>query len=158
MRQTSANLETEYGPSGLIRCKRSGGRQIGPLFVTGPTGVAKNPSLFYSCVCRKDVSGFTQGPHEIFWHFQDAKHLPRDQRLQFETPGWRVLDFDCNPMSDEELGRQPDRIVKVPLVSSDREHSFSEDIIVDSSGAVDINLTVMAKVSSINKVLCLDGQ
>ena len=38
-----------------------------------------------------------------------------------------------------------------------REYPFSEDVIVDETGAVDPNLGVMAKVSSLIEVLHLGG-
>ena len=47
--------------------------------------------------------------------------------------------------------------MKAPLVVRDREYPFSEDVIVDESGAVDPNLGIMAKVSSLIEVLRLGG-
>ena len=60
-------------------------------------------------------------------------------------------------MSPAEVERQRERITKAPLVVRDREYPFSEDVIVDESGAVDPNLGVMAKVSSLIEVLRLGG-
>ena len=47
----------------------------------------------------------THGHHEMLRHFQGRHHLARDQRLRLETPVWRVLDFQINPMSEDELER-----------------------------------------------------
>ena len=47
--------------------------------------------------------------------------------------------------------------MKDPLVVRDREYPFSEDVIVDETGAVNLNLGVMAKVSSIIEMLNLGG-
>ena len=47
--------------------------------------------------------------------------------------------------------------MRAPLVVRDREYPFSEDVIVDETGAVDLNLGVMAKVSSLIEVLRLGG-
>ena len=99
----------------------------------------------------------THGHHEILRHFQGSKHFPRDQRLRFETPGWEVLDYEGNVMSPAEVECQREKIMRAPLVVRDREYPFSEDVIVDEIGAVDPNLGVMAKLSSLIEVLCLGG-
>ena len=134
-----------------------GTSDVGRFFATGPTDVATKPSHFYCRICRKDVSVLTHGHHEILQHFQGSKHFPRDQRLRLETPGWEVLDFKGNIMSPAEVKRQRKRIMRAPLVVRDREYPFSEDVIVDETGAVDPNLWVMAKVSSFIEVLRLGG-
>ena len=125
-----------------------GTSDVGRFFVTGPTDVAKKPSHFYCRICRKDVSVLTHGHHEILRHFQGSKHFPRDQRLRLETPGCEVLDYEGNVMSPADVERQREKIMRAPLVVRDREYPFSEDVIVDETGAVDPNLGVMAKVSS----------
>ena len=134
-----------------------GTRDIGQFFVTGLTDVATKPSHFYCRSCRKEVSVLTHGHHEILLHFQSSKHFPRDQRLRLETPSWEVLDYEGNAMSPAEVERQRERILRAPLVVRDREYLFSEDVIVDETGAVDPNLGVMAKVSSLIEVLRLGG-
>ena len=45
--------------------------------------------------------------------------------------------------------------MRAPLVVRDREYPFSEDVIVDETGAVDPNLGLMAKFSSLIQVLRL---
>ena len=55
------------------------------------------------------------------------------------------------------MERQREEIMRAPLIVRDREHPFSEDVIVDKTGAVDPNLGVMAKVSSLIEVLRLGG-
>ena len=52
-------------------------------------------------------------------------------------------------MREEEVERQRERILRAPQVVSDREYPFSEDLIVDSSGSVDVSLPVLAKVSAL---------
>ena len=99
----------------------------------------------------------THGHHEILRLFQGSKHFPRDQRLRLETPGWEVLDYERNVMSPAEIERQREKIMRAPLVVRDREYPFSEDVIVDETGAVDPNLGVMAKVSALIEVLRLGG-
>ena len=89
-------------------------------------------------------------------HYQGSKHFARDQRLRLETAGWRVLDFEGNPLSESELERRREHILRGPLVVRDREYPFAEDLIVDESGALDATLPVVAKVSSI-EVLRLRG-
>ena len=99
----------------------------------------------------------THGHHEILRHFQGSKHFPRDQRLRLNTPGWEVLDNVGNIMSPAEVERQREKIMRAPMVVRDREYPFSEDVLVDETGAVDLNLGVMAKVSSLIEVLRLGG-
>ena len=148
-----------YVPRKRTRWKMlKGASGVGQFFVTGPTDVATKPSHFYCRTCRKDVSVLTHGHHEeILRRFQDNKQFPRDQRLRLETPGWEVLDYERNAMSPAEVERQREKIMKAPMVVRDREYPFSEDGIADETGAVDPNLGVMAKVSSLNEVLRLGG-
>ena len=127
-----------------VRSKRTfkmkkvwGANEVGQFFVTGATDAAGKPNHFYCRVCRKDVSVLTNSPHEILRHYQGVKHFARDQRLRLETPGWRVLDFEGNPLSENELERRREHIFRGPLVVRDREYPFDEDLIVDESGALD---------------------
>ena len=137
------------------RC--GGANEVGQFFVTGATDAAGKPSHFYCRVCRKDVSVLTHGPHEILRHYQGVKHFARDQRLGLETRGWRVLDFEGNPLSETELERRREQILRLPLVVRDREYPFAEDLIIDESGAPDTTLPVVAKVSSLIETLRLGG-
>ena len=143
-----------------VRSKRTfkmkkvwGANEVGQFFVTGASDAAGKPSHFYCRVCRKDVSVLTHGPHEILRHYQGVKHFARDQRLRVETPGWRVLDFEGNSLSEKELERRKGHILRGPLVVSDRHYPFAEDLIVDESGSLDATLPVVAKVSSLIEVL-----
>ena len=140
------------------KMKRAWGTSnVGRFFMTRPTDVATKPSHFYCRICRKDVSVLTHGHHEILRHFQGSKHFPHDNCLWLETPGWEVLDYEENVMSPAEVERQREKIMRAPLVMRDSEYPFSEDLIVDETGAVDPNLGVMAKVSSLIEVLRLGG-
>ena len=85
------------------------------------------------------------------------KHFARDQRLRLETPGWRVLDFEGNPLSETELERRREHILGGPLVVRDREYPFAEDLIMDESGSPDATLPVVTKVSSLIETLRLGG-
>ena len=126
-----------------------GADEVGRFFVTGATDATGKPSHIYCRICRKDVSVLTHGPHEVLRHFQGVKHFARDQRLIRETPGWRVLDFEGNPLSESELERRREFILRGPLVIGDREHPFAEDLIVDDSWAPNAKLSILAKVSSL---------
>ena len=137
--------------------KRVGANEVHQFFVTGATDAAGKPSQFYCQVCRKDVSVLTHGPHEILRHYQGVKHFARDQRLRLENPGWRVLDFEGNPLSESELEQREEHILRGPLVVRDREYPFAEELIVDESGAPDATLPVVAKVSSLIDILRLGG-
>ena len=159
---TSGDESDASEPRRRLRSKKTykmnrawGTSDVGRFFVTGPTDVATKPSHFYCRICRKDVSVLTQDHHEILRHFQGSKHFPRDQRLRLKTPSWEVPDYEGNVMSPAEVERQRERIMRAPLVVRDREDLFSEDVIVDETGAVDPNLRVMAKVSSLIVVLRL---
>ena len=147
-----------------VRSKRTfkmkkvwGANEVGQFFVTGATDAAGKPSHFCCRVCRKDVSVLTHGPHEILRHYQAVKRFARDQRLRLKTPGWRVLDFEGNPLSESELERRREQILRCPLVVRDREYPFAEDLIIDESGAPDTTLPVVAKVSSLIETLRLGG-
>ena len=161
---TSGDKSDAGEPRRRVRTKKTyrmkkawGVGDVGRFFLTGPTHAATNPSHFYCRICRKDVSVMTHGHREILRHFQGSKHFPCDQRLRLETPGWEVLDYEGNVMSPAEVERQREKIMRATLVVRDRECPFSEDVIVDETGAVDPNLGVMAKVSSLIEVLRLGG-
>ena len=101
--------------------------ELAQFFVTGPTDAANKLSEFYCRVCSKDVSVLTHGRYEIFRHFQGHRHFARDQRLRLETPGWRLLDFDGNPLPEDELEIQREKIMLAPpLVVRDREYPFGK--------------------------------
>ena len=134
------------------KMKRAWGRSdVGRFFGTGPTDVATKPSHFYCRICRKDVSP------------RDSVARPGQQtlsaRLTFALGDARleVLDYEENVMSPAEVERQREKIMRAPLVVRDREYPFSKDVIVDETSAVDPNLGVMAKVSSLIEVLRLCG-
>ena len=133
------------------------GTEFGMFFVTMPSDAANMPSQFYCRVCRKNVFVLTHGYHEVLRHFQDSSHFGRDQRLRLETPGWRMLDFQGNPLSEDELERQRKTIRKVPLVLRDREHPFAEDLIIDEAAVVDPQLPVLTKVSCLVDALKMEG-
>ena len=90
-------------------------------------------------------------------HFQGRRHFARDQRLRLETPGWRVLDFQGNPLEEDELERQRESILKGPLVVRDQEHPFAEDLISDEAGVIDPQLPVLTKVSCLVDALKMGG-
>ena len=134
-----------------------GADEVGLFFDTGAKDAAGKPSHCYCRICPKDVSVLTHGPHEFLRHFQDVKNFARDKPLRLETPGWRVLDFEGNPITESELERRRETILRGPQVNRDREHHFAEDLIVDDYGAPDAKLPVLAKVSSLVEVLRLGG-
>ena len=131
--------------------------EVGQFFVNGATDAAGKPSHFFCRVCQKDISVLTHGPHEILRHYQGMKHFARDQPLRLETPVWRVLDFEGNPLSESELERRREHILRGPLVVRNRKYPFAEDLIVDKSGVPDAALPVVAKVSSLIEILRLGG-
>ena len=131
--------------------------ELGRFFVTGPSDAANMPSHFYCRLCRKNVSVLTHGHHEVLRHYQGRRHFARDQRLRLETPGWRVLDFQGNPLAEDELERQREKILKGPLVVRDREHPFAEDLISDEAGVIDPQLPVLTKVSCLVDGLKMGG-
>ena len=131
--------------------------ELALFFVTGLTDSSTKLSEFYCRLCRKDVSSLTHGSSEVLRHFQGIRYFARDQRLRLETPGWRVLGFDGKPLTENELERQREKILRAPLVVRDREYPFREDLIPDASGNTDPQLPVLAKVSSLVDVLQLGG-
>ena len=103
------------------------------------------------------MSLLTHGHREVLRHFHGSRHFARDQRLRLETPGWRVLDFQGNPLSEDEVKRQREKIRKGPLVLRDREHPFAEDLITDEAGVVDPQLPVLANMSCLVDALKMGG-
>ena len=103
------------------------------------------------------MSVLTHGHHETLRHFEGSRHSASDQRVRLETPGWRVLDFQGNPLSEDELECQREKIRKGPLVVRDREHPSAEDLITDEAGVVDPQLPVLIKVSCLVDALKMGG-
>ena len=95
--------------------------------------------------------------HALLRPFQGSRRSAHDQRLSLETPGWRVLDFQGNPLSEDELERQREKIRKGPLVVRDRENPFAEDLTTNEAGVVDPQLPVLAKVSCLVDALEMGG-
>ena len=60
-------------------------------------------------------------------------------------------------MTEEEVGRNWEQILRTPRVVRDIEFPFSEDLIVDSAGSVDASLPVLAKVSALVEALRSGG-
>ena len=131
--------------------------ELGMFFVTGPSDAANMPSHFYCRLCKKNVSVLFHGHHEVLRHFQGRRHFARDQRLRLETPGWRVLDFQGNPLEEDELERQRESILKGPLVVRNQEHPFAEDLISYEAGVIDPQLPVLTKVSCLVDALKMGG-
>ena len=131
--------------------------ELGRFFMTRSSDAANTPSQFYCRVCRKDVSVLTHGHHEVLRHFQGCRHFARDQRLRLERPGWRLLDFHGNPLSEDELERQREKIRTGFLVVRDRENPFAGDLITDEAGVVDPQLQVLTKVSCLVDALKMGG-
>ena len=131
--------------------------ELGRFFVTGPSDAAYMPSHFYCRVCRKNVSVLTHGHHEVLRHFPGSRHFAHDQRLRLEIPGWRVLDFQENPLSENELERQRERIREGLFVIRDLEHPFAEHLIIDEAGVLDPQLPILTKVSCLVDALKMGG-
>ena len=131
--------------------------ELGRFFVTGPSNAANMRSHFNFRVCRKNGSVLTHGHHEVLRHFQGSRHFARDQYLRLETSGWRVLDFHGNPLSEDELQRQREKIRKCLLVVRDREYPFAEDLITDEAGVADPQLPLLTKVSCLVDALKMGG-
>ena len=85
-------------------------------------------------------------------NFKEVGTFARDQQLRLETPGWHVLDFQGNPLREDELEPEGEKIVKGPLVAPVREHPFAEDLIVGETEVLDPNLSVLVKLSSLVQV------
>ena len=140
-----------------------GADELGRFFVTGVTYASGEPrhltagSAEKTCLSRhvEYMRSCTVSGEPNFFSI--------DQRFRLETPGWRVLDYEGNLMREEEFEWHRERILKVSQMVKDREYPFSEDFIVESSGAVDVTLPVFAKVSALIGALrlgelCVDLQ
>ena len=138
--------------------KTWGTSDVGQFFVIGLTDVATEPSHFFCRICRKDLSVLTHGHNEILRNFRGSKHFQRDKLLRLGMPGWEVLDYEGNATSPAEMERQPNKKMRSPSVVRNRDYPFSEDVIVDETGAVDPNLGIMANVSSLIEVRRLGGR
>ena len=131
--------------------------ELSRFLVTGPSDADNMPNHFYCRLCRKNVSVLTHGHHEVLRHFQGRRHFARDQRLLLETPGWRVMDFQGNPLSEDKLERQREKIQMSPFVVRDREHPLAEDLITDETGVIDPQLPVLAKLSCLVDAMKMGG-
>ena len=132
--------------------------ELAGFFVTGLDDAMTKLSELYCKICRKDVSVLTHGSSESLRHFQGIRHFAREQRLRFEIPGSRVLDFDSKPLTEDDLERLLDKILRAISIVRDREYSFRKDLIPGTSRNADLQLPLLAKVFLISGAFCLDGQ
>ena len=132
-----------------------GADKMGHFFVTGATDAAGELGHFDSC--RKDVCVFMHCSQDNFAAIPGFETFTRDHRLRLETPGWRNLDNGGNRMIDEKVEGQTDRILISPMLVRDGEYSFSQDIVVNSTGGVKVSLQILGKMSSLLKSLRLSG-
>ena len=131
--------------------------ELGMFSVTGPSNAANMPSHFCCWVCRKNVSVLTHEHHEMLRHFEGSRHFARHQRLRLETQRSRVLDFQGNPISENELERQREKIREGTLVVRNREHLFAEDLITDEASVTAPQLPVLTKVYCLVDALKMGG-
>ena len=157
MSQTPAKGAGKFCPKKISAWRRCTRQQLDKFVVTRPPVAATLPSHFYCRVCRKNVSVLTYGHHEVLRHFQGSRHFARDLRLRLEKPGWRVLDFPGNPVSEDELEQHRAKIKNCPFVVRDRKHPFAEDLIDDEAGVVEPQLPVLTKVSGLVDALKMGG-
>ena len=150
MTQTTANVVAQFNPKKLTKKKSRGADEFGIFFVPELTDAANKPNQFYCWICRRDVFVLTHYHSETLPHFQGARHSPRDQRLRLDTYGWRVLEYQGKPLTEDKLEQQWDKIRKGPLVAGDRA---AEQLITDEAGVTDPNLYMMTKVTSLVQVL-----
>ena len=68
-----------------------------------------------------------------------------------------VLGFNGKPLTEDELERQREKVLRAPSVVRDREYPFREDLIPEATGNTDPQLPVLAKVSSLVDILQLGG-
>ena len=88
--------------------------ELARFSVTGPTDTSVKLSEIHCRICRKDVLSVSHRSSQVLQFFQGIRHFARDQPLRLETPGWRVLGFDCKPLTEDGLERQCDRIPQAP--------------------------------------------
>ena len=131
--------------------------ELGRFFVTGSSDADNMPTRFYCRVCRKNNSVLTHGYHEVLRYFQGSRHFASDPRLRLQTPGWHVLDFHGNPLSEFELERKRGKIMNGAFVVPDCEHPFAEDLITVGAGNVDPQLPFLTKVSFLVDALRMGG-
>ena len=128
------------------------------VLVTGASDAANMPSHSYCRLCRKKrVPCSPMGTMKCCGIFRGVVTLRATSACALKTPGWRVLDFQGNPLPEDELERQRESIEKGPLVVRDREHPFAEDLISDEAGVIDPQLTVLTKVSCLVDGLKMGG-
>ena len=144
------------GQSAHWRWRRCGGERSGSVLRDWGYRCSWQTEPFLLSGLSKAFLGVDAWPSWDLATLSGVKHFARDQRLRLETRGWRVLDFEGNPLSESELEWQKEHILRGPLVVPDREYPFTEDLIVDDeSGAPDATLPVLAKVSSLIEILRL---
>ena len=75
--------------------------------------------------------------------------------LAIGDPRLAGLDFDGNSLVHNEVEQQREKILLTPLVKRNLERVFTEELLVDGSGAADPNLPVLSRVSSSKQVIRL---
>ena len=83
--------------------------------------------------------------------------LPVISSCVWTPPGWRVVFFQGNPLTEDELERRREKIRKGPFVVRDREHPFVEVLITDEAGVVEPQFPLLTKVSCLVDALKMGG-
>ena len=99
------------------------------------------------------MSVLTRGSFQILRLYQGAKHVAMKKLLCLEIRGWSVLDFNGNPVVEEEVEWQRDRSLRTELVRHDWEYLS----ITQETGVDDPQQPILAKVFSLLEILQLGG-
>ena len=145
-----------YVPGKRTRWRKLGGWvMLGDSLWLGPLMLRQNPVFFIAEFVTRTCRCWLMVTTSFCSTFRAANTF-----RAISVWGWRRQAGKCWIMRGTpwvQQKRQRERIMRVPLVVRDREYPFSEDVLVDETGAVDPNLGVMAKVSSLIEVLRLGG-
>ena len=99
----------------------------------------------------------THGLHDILRHLHGDKTFPRDQRLRLETLGLRVLNFEGNPLGNDELEQQRVRVFRSTTVIRDREYPLGEGLNVNNCDSPEVMLPIFAEVPPLIGILRWGG-
>ena len=136
------------------------GKSIGcsGLFIgIRPTDYAINTRHFCCYGCRKEVTGVMRCLEKLKALLGSAS-LSSNQYLQFEMSGWRVLEFQNNPIvADKQLASRRTKMMKLRQLRKFWKFVFTGDLMEREKKVADANLPVSAKVPSLVEVFHVGG-
>ena len=115
------------------------------------------PATFFAGCAARMCPYSHMGTMKCCGIFRGVDTLPVTSVCVLRHLGGACWIFKGNPLAEDELEREREKIQKGPFVVQDGEHPFAGDLICDEAGVIDPQLPVLTKVSCLVDGLKMGG-